>query len=65
MVRNRMPGGVRGRGCEAPAYSMCARQGTLYLSSELFLTTSWTFVNENSSIIADFNLPSKSYFHWS
>ena len=22
-----MPGGVRGRGCEAPAYSICARSG--------------------------------------
>jgi len=32
-MNRRMPngtyGGVRGWGCEAPAYSMCARQGAL------------------------------------
>ena len=31
----------------------------------LFVTTSWTFVYENSPIITDFSLSSKPYFHWS
>ena len=30
----------------------------------LFVTTSWTFVYENSSIIADCNRFSNPYFHW-
>ena len=30
----------------------------------LLVTTSWTFMYEFSSIIADFNLAFKPYFHW-
>ena len=33
--------------------------------SQVLVTTSWTFVYENSSIIADFTLHTKPYSHWS
>jgi len=37
--------------------AMQCKNGTV-----LFVTTSWTFVYEFSSIIADFNLPSNPFF---
>jgi len=44
--------------------ALCANVGHWRLA-QVLITTSWTFVSENSPIIADSNPSSKPYFHWS